>query len=132
MIDLSRDGEVFVLRMDADENRFHPNFVRAWNRALDDVERAEGAKALVTVGSGKFDSNGLDLDWMLGEGQGSAGDSGAAARRRTGGLDGREGASGDERAETRALRVGAAGDGGQAFGQPRWSALSCGIRAHGR
>jgi enoyl-CoA hydratase/carnithine racemase len=72
MLDLSRDGEVFVLRMDAGENRFHPDFVRAWNAALDEVEAAEGPKALVTTGSGKFYSNGLDLDWMLGEGQGHA------------------------------------------------------------
>jgi enoyl-CoA hydratase/carnithine racemase len=72
MIDLSREGEVFVLRMDAGENRFHPDFVRAWNRALDEVEKADGPKALVTVGSGKFYSNGLDLDWMLGEGKGQA------------------------------------------------------------
>lgn len=72
MIDLSRDGDVFVLRMEAGENRFHPNFVAAWNRALDEVEKSEGPKALVTVGSGKFYSNGLDLDWMLGEGQGRA------------------------------------------------------------
>ena len=72
MIDLSRDGEVFVLRMDAGENRFHPDFVRAWNHALDEVEKADGPKALVTIGSGKFYSNGLDLDWMLGEGKGQA------------------------------------------------------------
>ena len=72
MIDLRREGEVFVLRMDAGENRFHPDFVRAWNAALDEVERADGPKALVTIGSGKFYSNGLDLDWMLGEGSGHA------------------------------------------------------------
>jgi enoyl-CoA hydratase/carnithine racemase len=72
MLDLSREGEVFVLRMDAGENRFHPDFVRAWNAALDEVEAAEGPKALVTTGSAKFYSNGLDLDWMLGAGQGHA------------------------------------------------------------
>ncbi len=72
MLDLSRDAEVFVLRMDAGENRFHPDFVRAWDAALDEVEAAPGPKALVTTGSGKFYSNGLDLDWMLGEGQGHA------------------------------------------------------------
>lgn len=72
MIDLSREGEVFVLRMNAGENRFHPGFVRAWNHALDQVEQAEGPKALVTTGTGKFYSNGLDLDWMLTEGKGQA------------------------------------------------------------
>ena len=69
MIDLSREGDVFVLRMDAEENRFHPEFVRAWNQALDEVEKAAAPKALVTTGSGRFYSNGLDLDWLLGEGR---------------------------------------------------------------
>jgi enoyl-CoA hydratase/carnithine racemase len=54
------------------ENRFHPDFVRAWNTALDEVEGADGPKALVTIGSGKSCSNGLDLDWMFGEGKGHA------------------------------------------------------------
>ena len=72
MIDLRREGDVFVLRMDAGENRFHPDFMKAWQAALDEVEGAEGPKALVTTGTGKFYSNGLDLDWMLGEGQGRA------------------------------------------------------------
>jgi enoyl-CoA hydratase/carnithine racemase len=69
MIDLTRDGDVFVLRMDAGENRFHPSFVRAWNDALDEVEKAPAPKALITTGSGKFYSNGLDMDWMLSEGR---------------------------------------------------------------
>jgi enoyl-CoA hydratase/carnithine racemase len=64
MIDLSREGEVFVLRMDAGENRFTSEMIPAMNRALDEVERAAGPKALVTIGSGKFYSNGLDLDEM--------------------------------------------------------------------
>jgi enoyl-CoA hydratase/carnithine racemase len=68
VIDLKRDAEVFVLRMDAGENRFHPDFVAAWNAALDEVEGAPGPKALVTTGTGKFYSNGLDLDWMLSAG----------------------------------------------------------------
>lgn len=62
--DLSRDGEVFVLRMRGGENRFNPDFVRALNAALDEVERSEGAAALVTTGEGKFYSNGLDLEWL--------------------------------------------------------------------
>lgn len=72
MIDLRREGEVFVLRMHAGENRFHPDFVKAFGAALDEVEGSEGPKALVTTGSGKFYSNGLDLDWMLGAGRGQA------------------------------------------------------------
>jgi enoyl-CoA hydratase/carnithine racemase len=64
MIELERDGDVFVLRMDAGENRFVPALIDAWNRALDEVEKTPGAKALVTLGSGKFYSNGLDLDHL--------------------------------------------------------------------
>lgn len=70
MIDLGREGAVFVLRMDAGENRFHPDFLRAFQVALDEVEAAAGPKALVTTGSDRFYSNGLDLDWMQGEGRG--------------------------------------------------------------
>ncbi|MQY02339.1 enoyl-CoA hydratase-related protein [Actinomadura macrotermitis] len=64
MIDLKRDGDVFVLRFDAGENRFHPDFIDAVGVALDEVERTEGPGALVTVGTGKFYSNGLDLEWL--------------------------------------------------------------------
>lgn len=68
MIDLARQDEVFVLRLDAGENRFTPELINGWNDALDEVEKAEGPKALVTTGTGKFYSNGLDLDYMVSEG----------------------------------------------------------------
>jgi len=64
MIDLRREGDVFVLSMDAGENRFLPEFTAAWNEALDEVEKAGGPKALVTTGTGKFYSNGLDVEYM--------------------------------------------------------------------
>ena len=64
MFDLRRDGDVFVLRMDAGENRFVPDTIREWNAALDEVEKAPAPKALVTTGTGKFYSNGLDLEHM--------------------------------------------------------------------
>jgi enoyl-CoA hydratase/carnithine racemase len=64
MIDLKREGNVFVLRLDAGENRFNSETISDWNHALDEVEAAEGPKALVTSGTGKFYSNGLDLDYM--------------------------------------------------------------------
>jgi enoyl-CoA hydratase/carnithine racemase len=60
-------GEVAVLRMRAGENRFAPPFVRALNEALDELEAGEGPLALVTIGDGRFYSNGLDLAWMGGE-----------------------------------------------------------------
>jgi len=67
MLDLSREGEVFVMRFDAPENRFRPDRVAAWHKALDEVEAAGHPAALVTTGTGKFYSNGLDLDWLTGE-----------------------------------------------------------------
>ncbi len=67
MIDLRREGDVFVLTMNDGENRFRDDSVAAWNAALDEVEKHEGPKALVTTGTGKFYSNGLDLDWAFRE-----------------------------------------------------------------
>ncbi|HEU5152969.1 MAG TPA: enoyl-CoA hydratase/isomerase family protein [Iamia sp.] len=61
---LDRDGEVFVLRLDAGENRFTPALLDAVEGALDEVEGADGPRALVATGTGKYWSNGLDLDWI--------------------------------------------------------------------
>lgn len=61
---LDRDGEVFVLRLDAGENRFTPELLDAAGAALDEVEGTEGPRALVVTGTGKYWSNGLDLDGM--------------------------------------------------------------------
>ena len=56
MIELQRDADtgVYVLRMDAGENRFVPAAIAGWHAALDEVEKAAAPKALVTVGRGKF------------------------------------------------------------------------------
>jgi enoyl-CoA hydratase/carnithine racemase len=67
VIDLHREGPVFVLAWNDGENRFRDDSLRAWNAALDEVDAAGGPKALVTTGCGKFFSNGLDLDWALRE-----------------------------------------------------------------
>ncbi|MFF4239472.1 enoyl-CoA hydratase/isomerase family protein [Actinomadura geliboluensis] len=64
MIDLQRDGDVYVLRFDAGENRFSPDFLGAVEDALDTVAKNDGPGALVTAGTGKFYSNGLDLEWL--------------------------------------------------------------------
>ena len=64
MPELRRKDDVFVLDLGSDENRFHPDWIAGVNRALDEVESAEAPKALVTTASGKFFSNGLDLDWL--------------------------------------------------------------------
>lgn len=64
MIDLESDGDVWILRMRAGENRFSMAVLDRLNAALDRVEAADGPRALVTTGDGKFYSNGLDLDWL--------------------------------------------------------------------
>jgi enoyl-CoA hydratase/carnithine racemase len=65
MIDLKKDDDVFILTMDAGENRWNTNFVREVDRALDEIAGTSGPAALVTRSANeKFFSNGLDLDWV--------------------------------------------------------------------
>lgn len=66
---LQREGDVFVLNLGEEgradtENRFSPEFLAAMSELLDEVAASQGAAALVTTGTGKFYSNGLDLDWL--------------------------------------------------------------------
>jgi enoyl-CoA hydratase/carnithine racemase len=61
---LERDGEVFVLDLGDGENRFHPDWVAGVSALLDEVAAAAGPRGLVTSATGKFWSNGLDLDWL--------------------------------------------------------------------
>ncbi|MGY1740827.1 MULTISPECIES: enoyl-CoA hydratase/isomerase family protein [unclassified Blastococcus] len=62
---LSREDDVLLLDLGDDENRFTLDWLTEAERALDEVEAAEGPRALVTTASGRFWSNGLDLDWLL-------------------------------------------------------------------
>jgi enoyl-CoA hydratase/carnithine racemase len=62
---LDRQGNVFILDIGDGENRFHPEWLASVNGALDEVGKAEGPRALVTAATGKFYSNGLDLDWLF-------------------------------------------------------------------
>lgn len=61
---LKRDESVFVLHLGDGENRFTLDWLASVNSALDEVEQAEGPRALVTAATGKFYSYGLDLDWL--------------------------------------------------------------------
>ena len=58
MISLERNNDVFVLKMDGDENRMNQPWLEAMNSALDEVDAAADPLALVTTGTGKFFSNG--------------------------------------------------------------------------
>lgn len=59
---LTNENGLYVLQLGSDENRFTPDW-------MNDLEHAVGTVTadpapLVTIGEGKFFSNGLDLDWM--------------------------------------------------------------------
>ena len=70
IVDLKKEGDVFILTMQSGENRFNPTFIDAMNQALDTVEKSSGPAALVsTGGEAKFYSNGLDLAWLAGVGE---------------------------------------------------------------
>ena len=67
MIELTRQGAVFVLRMRAGENRIGAPLLEGLHAALDEVEDSSGPAALVTTGDERFYSNGLDLEWLAGQ-----------------------------------------------------------------
>jgi Delta3-Delta2-enoyl-CoA isomerase len=73
VITVTREDDVVLIRADDGENRFNRDSIDRWHGALDEVESVEGPLALVTTGSGKFYSNGLDLDWLQSEGAGDRG-----------------------------------------------------------
>lgn len=66
MIDHDIVDGVSLITMRAGENRFNLPFVEALTAAID--EAADRTGPLVLTGEGKFFSNGLDLDWLRGEG----------------------------------------------------------------
>ncbi|MGB3524287.1 MAG: enoyl-CoA hydratase-related protein [Mycobacterium sp.] len=66
-MNLTYDDKIAVLDLGDDENRFSPDFLDEINRVLDDV-LAAGAHGLVTTAGGKFYTNGLDLDWLMANG----------------------------------------------------------------
>ena len=61
---LDHQDNVFVLDLGDGENRFHPDWIASVNAALEEVEKTEGPRSLVAAATGKFYSNGLDLEWL--------------------------------------------------------------------
>ncbi|MDT5336781.1 MAG: hypothetical protein QOD90_2286 [Mycobacterium sp.] len=59
--------KIAVLNLGDDENRFSLGFLDEVSGHLDDIA-SSGAGGLVTTGTGKFYSNGLDLDWLMAHG----------------------------------------------------------------
>ncbi len=75
MLNLTREGSVFILTLNDGENRWNTTFVRAVAKAIDDVEASTGPAALVTTSANeKFFSNGLDLAWIQSTGEHLGGD----------------------------------------------------------
>ncbi len=58
------DENIYVLDLGEGENRFTLEWMAAVSASLDEVDAADGPRALLTVASGKIWSNGLDLDWL--------------------------------------------------------------------
>ncbi len=61
-IDIETRGDVRIVRWDDGENRVNIESMTEWHAALDQLEAIEGPLAVVVTGTGKFFSNGLDLD----------------------------------------------------------------------
>jgi len=61
-ISLDYADKIAVLNLGDDENRFSPDFLDDINVRLDEV--LDNAHGLVTTATGKFYTNGLDLDWL--------------------------------------------------------------------
>ncbi|UMG94125.1 enoyl-CoA hydratase-related protein [Nocardioides sp. TF02-7] len=64
-VTLHRSDDVTVLDLGDDQNRMSPDWLYLVGEALDEVV-ASAPGALVTTASGRFFSNGLDLEWLGG------------------------------------------------------------------
>jgi enoyl-CoA hydratase/carnithine racemase len=63
MTELTQQDGVYVLHLGDDENRFTLDWLQQMHAHLDEVVKAPAP--LVSTASGKFYSNGLDLEWLL-------------------------------------------------------------------
>lgn len=61
---VSRVGAVVVVDLGDGDNRMTDAMLAEFSGVLDELEAGEGPRALVTRGSGKIWSNGLDLEFM--------------------------------------------------------------------
>jgi enoyl-CoA hydratase/carnithine racemase len=70
MPQLHQKDDVHVVDLGDSENRFSPYWLTAMTAILDEVTAKPAP--LVTVGVGKFYTNGLDLDWLMAHGDQAA------------------------------------------------------------
>lgn len=61
---LAVDGPVWTIDLGDDENRFSPAWLGAMEDVLAEVVASSEPAVVVTIGSGRFYSNGLDLDHL--------------------------------------------------------------------
>ena len=61
---VERRDAVTLIRMDRGENRFHPDLLDALEAVLAEIQAGDEPAAMVLAGTGKFFSNGLDLEYM--------------------------------------------------------------------
>ena len=59
---VTQEGSVAVITWDDGENRINPDSLGRLHLILDELETIEGPLAIVWTGTGKFFSNGLDLE----------------------------------------------------------------------
>jgi enoyl-CoA hydratase/carnithine racemase len=59
---------VYILDLGTDENRFSLDWLKNVHSLLDTIVDDPAPAALVTIGTGKFYSNGLDLEWLMANG----------------------------------------------------------------
>ena len=64
-IDIEAQGDVRVVRWDDGENRVNLDSMTEWHAVLDQLEAIDGPLSVVVIGTGKFFSNGLDLDRFM-------------------------------------------------------------------
>jgi enoyl-CoA hydratase/carnithine racemase len=62
---LDRQDDVYLLDLGDSENRFHPDWLTQIDALLDEVAKTDEPRAMVTRATGKFWSNGLDLEWLF-------------------------------------------------------------------
>ncbi len=63
-ITLDTSSPVWTLSLGSDENRFSPDVLEGIRESLDRVTASGASVALQVTASGKFFSNGLDLEWL--------------------------------------------------------------------
>ncbi|WP_193608712.1 enoyl-CoA hydratase-related protein [Nocardioides lijunqiniae] len=61
---VQQNGPIWILDLGDDENTLSPTILNTLEATMEDVVASNEPAALMTVGSGKLYSNGLDLDWL--------------------------------------------------------------------